>query len=52
MSIVSDIFNASSYFLDRHVLEGRASTVAIECGDQQVSYQELWEQVNRIGNAL
>jgi benzoate-CoA ligase family protein len=52
VSIVSDMFNAGSYFVDRHVLEDRGNTIAIECGDQQVSYHQLWEQVNRIGNAL
>jgi benzoate-CoA ligase family protein len=52
VSIVPDIFNAGSYFVDRHVVDGRGGNTAIECGDQRISYRELWEQVNRIGDAL
>lgn len=45
-------FNAASYFIDRHITEGRKSKVAIECGDEQVTYGQLLERVNRLGNAL
>ena len=45
-------FNAASYFVDRHVAEGRGNKVAIECEDRRVSYRELFEAVNRVGNAL
>src|ERR1700694_4151829 len=45
-------FNAASYFIDRHIEEGRGSKVAIECGDEQVTYARLHERVNRFGNAL
>jgi benzoate-CoA ligase family protein len=47
-----EIFNAASYFVDRNVLEGRGRKIAIECGDEQVSYQQLLERTNRAGNAL
>jgi benzoate-CoA ligase len=47
-----DIFNAASYFIDRHIEEGRTAAVAIECGDRRVTYDALGEAVNRTGNAL
>jgi len=45
-------FNAASYFVDRHIAEGRGDKVAIECGDRRVTYRELFEQVNRVGHAF
>ena len=45
-------FNAASYFIDRHIDEGRADKVAIECGTTCVSYGQLFEYVNRVGNGL
>jgi benzoate-CoA ligase len=45
-------FNVATHFLDRHLREGRESKVAIECGDERVTYRQLFERVNRIGNAL
>ena len=45
-------FNAASYFVDRHIAEGRGDKVAIECGERRVTYRELFEQVNRVGHAL
>ncbi len=32
-SSLPDEFNAASYFIDRHMSEGRAEKIAIECGD-------------------
>ena len=52
MSTVPDTFNAASYFVDRHVPEGKGSNIAIETGDQRVSYLELLQGVNRVGNML
>jgi benzoate-CoA ligase family protein len=49
---VPEIFNAATYFVDRHLLEGRGAAVAIECGDERVTYAELHERVNRFGSAL
>jgi benzoate-CoA ligase len=49
---VPETFNAATYFVDRHVAEGRGGRVAIECGDEQVTYAELHERVNRVGTAL
>jgi benzoate-CoA ligase len=45
-------FNAATHFVDRHVREGRGHKIAIECGDEQVTYDQLLERVNRFGNAL
>jgi benzoate-CoA ligase family protein len=52
LSIIPDAFNVASYFVDRHVLEGNGGNIAIECGEQLVSYSDLLEQVNRVGNVL
>jgi benzoate-CoA ligase len=47
-----DLFNAAGYFVDRNVAEGRGSAVAIECGDERVTYRDLLERVNRAGGGL
>jgi len=38
--------------IDRHVVEGRGTKVAIECGDDKITYRDLLENTNRIGNLL
>src|SRR5262245_20546573 len=45
-------FNAAAHFVDRHVDEGRAGKMAIECGDERVTYGEVFKNVNRFGSAL
>jgi benzoate-CoA ligase len=45
-------FNASEYFVDRHLQEGHGERVAIECGDERVTYAQLSERVNRFGAGL
>ena len=45
-------FNAASYFVDRHIAEGRGQKIAIECEDRRITYSQLAESVNRVGNAL
>ncbi len=45
-------FNVASHLVDRNVLEGRGGKTAIECGNERVSYQQLLERTNRVGNAL
>jgi len=47
-----DTFNAAAWFVDRNVHEGRGEKVAIECGDERVTYGQLLERVNRAGNTL
>lgn len=49
---VPEAFNAAAYFVDRHAAEGRGAKVAIECGDECVTYAALIERVNRCGSAL
>jgi len=43
-------FNVAAYFVDRNVLEGRGGDTAVECGNQRVSYQQLADRTNRVGN--
>jgi benzoate-CoA ligase family protein len=47
-----DEFNAATYFIDRHVDEGRREKIAIECGETRVSFGQLYTRVNQLGNAL
>lgn len=47
-----DTFNVATHFVDRNVQEGRGAKVAIEYGDERVTYQQLLENTNRVGNAL
>jgi benzoate-CoA ligase family protein len=47
-----DTFNVATHFVDRNVQEGRGSKVAIECGDERVTYQQLLERTNLVGNVL
>src|SRR6185503_9025959 len=46
------VFNAAAWFVDRHIVEDRGESVAIECGDRRLTYRDLQEQVNRAGTAL
>ena len=45
-------FNVAAHFVDRNVQEGRGAKIAIECGDERVTYHQLLENTNRAGNAL
>ena len=45
-------FNLATHFVDRNVSEGRGEKIAIECGDERVTYRHLLEHTNRVGNAL
>src|SRR5262245_7452736 len=49
---VPETFNAAAHFVDRNVTIGRGSHVAIECGDERLTYEEVQESVNRVGSAL
>lgn len=44
--------NAAAVFVDVHIAEGRGAKTAILCGENSVSYDDLYEGVNRVGNAL
>ncbi len=49
---VPPIFNAATYFVDRNLAEGRAAKTAIFYEDQEISYGQVAEMVNRTGHAL
>jgi benzoate-CoA ligase family protein len=50
--LLPDEFNAATYFIDRHLSEGRDHKVAIECEGAALTYQQFAERVNRAGNGL
>ncbi len=45
-------FNAATFFVDRHVAEGRGAKVAFFHDEGSITYAGLQELVNRTGNAL
>jgi benzoate-CoA ligase family protein len=45
-------FNAATYFVDRHVQEGRGGKTAIFFEDQTYSYRQFLEKTNRTANML
>jgi benzoate-CoA ligase len=45
-------FNAASYFVDRHANEGRENRIAMEYMDERVTYGQLLQRVNQLGNAM
>jgi benzoate-CoA ligase family protein len=45
-------FNLATWFVDRHLDEGRGDRTALICGDQRVTYEELAALVNRTGHVL
>jgi benzoate-CoA ligase family protein len=47
-----ETYNAATTFIDNNVTEGRGARVAIYYEDQKIRYQEVFEKVNRTGNAL
>jgi len=49
---IPDRYNLVDHFVDRHIKEGRGQKVAIIGGDQRLTYSEIEEQVNRVGNGL
>jgi len=49
---IPDTFNLVAWLLDRHVAEGRGDRLAVVCGDEELTYAELQERANRVGNVL
>jgi benzoate-CoA ligase len=47
-----EVFNVATYFVDRNVAEGRGEKIAIEAGTDRITYHELLERCNQVGNAL
>jgi len=52
MVAIPSEFNVATYFVDRNVAEGRGDRVAIEYGDERITYRQVLDNVNRFGNAL
>jgi benzoate-CoA ligase len=51
MARQADLYNAS-YVLDNNLAAGRGDKVAIYAGDQTITFQQLCDLANRVGNAL
>jgi benzoate-CoA ligase family protein len=49
---IPERYNLVDHFVDRHIREGRGGRTAIISDDQRVTYKEIAEQVNRVGNGL
>ncbi len=49
---IPDRLNVASFFVDRNVAEGRGEKVAFLSEDRTLTYSQLRESVNRVGNAL
>ncbi|RMF62758.1 MAG: benzoate-CoA ligase family protein [Calditrichaeota bacterium] len=51
---IPERMNAADYFVDRHLREGRGDKVAVVDVGQgtEYTYRQVFEQVNRFGNAL
>lgn len=47
-----DVYNAATTFVDENIVHGRGGRVAIYYQEQKITYQEVFEKVNRTGNAL
>src|SRR5918997_1114641 len=47
-----DVFNAATEFVDRHLREGRAERVALRHEGCVLTYGQVADMVNRVGNAL
>jgi benzoate-CoA ligase len=47
-----DRYNLADHFVDRHVRQGRGGKTAIISGDRRLTYGEIAEQVDRVGNGL
>jgi benzoate-CoA ligase len=45
-------FNAATFFVDRHVTEGRGARTAFRFGGRAVTYAEVAESMDRCGHAL
>jgi benzoate-CoA ligase len=49
---IPDQYNAAVDFMDRHVAEGRGDKLALIAGDRRLTYRQVQDLVNRVGNAL
>ena len=49
---IPERFNAATHFVDRHLAEGRGARTAFRFRGRAVSYAEVAQRANRLGNAL
>jgi benzoate-CoA ligase len=49
---IPEWFNATPYFVDRNVDEGRGKNIAILCEDRTLTYDDVSGRVNQTGHAL
>lgn len=49
---IPDEFNLGAFLLDRHLEEGHGEKVAIIYQDKKITYREIVEAANRLGNAF
>lgn len=49
---IPDQYNLVDHFVDRHIREGRGDKVAIFCGSRRLTYHQIAQDVNRVGNGL
>ena len=49
---IKNQYNCAQVFIEDKVSAGLGEKIAIYCGDQEVTYQQLLVEVNKIGNAL
>ncbi len=49
---IPDQYNAAVDFVDRHIAEGRGEKVALIAGDRRLTYRQVQDLANRVGNAL
>ena len=47
-----ETFNLAAHHLDKHIQEGNGQRSAIHCGEASYTYQDIYNQVNQVGNAL
>ena len=47
-----EIYNAATTFVDDNIARGFGAKVAIYYRDEEITYQEVYDRVNRTGNAL
>jgi benzoate-CoA ligase family protein len=47
-----ETYNAATTFVDENIAQGRGGRTAIYYRDEKILYQEVFERVNRTGNAL
>lgn len=49
---IPERLNAAAVFVDSHISEGREDKPAILCGNEIITYGDLYRNMNRVGNAL